>query len=454
VRALPSPRLTLAGLVLVVTVVAVESMAVATVMPTVVRSLHGLHWYGWSFTAYFLADILGMVDAGARADRHGPRRSLVGGLALFGVGLLTAGLAPDMAVFTLGRAFQGLGGGSLIVAIYVVVARAFDPEHRPRVFAALSGAWVVPALVGPAAAGAVADWVGWRWVFLGIAPLAALGALMLVPVVRRVAATGTAAAPRLGLVGGVRLAGGLAVAQLAGQRHDLTTIPLLLLAVAAAGPPLVRLLPPGALRGGRGLPTAVVLRGLLSGGFFGAEAYLPLTLARLHHGAPTEVGIPLTLGAVGWSAGSWWQGRFRAEDRRPLLRVGFALVALGVASLTVLSSGDVSLWVAAPIWMVAGAGMGLAMSSLSVLVLHLSPVPEQGANSAALQVADVVGSVVGVTIAATAVLVAGAPHLATALQVADPLLALIGVAGLLLVPRVGDPPVAATSSLATPATVR
>ena len=143
-----SPRLTLAGLVLVITVVAVEAMAVATVMPTVVRHLHGLHWYGWSFTAYFLTDVIGMVDAGARCDRHGPRSSLVGGLAMFGVGLLTAGLAPDMAVFTLGRAFQGLGGGSLIVAVYVVIARAFDEERRPRVFAAMSGAWVVPASPG------------------------------------------------------------------------------------------------------------------------------------------------------------------------------------------------------------------------------------------------------------------------------------------------------------------
>ena len=433
-----SPRLTLAGLVLVITVVAVEAMSVATVMPTVVRHLHGLHWYGWSFTAYFLADVVGMVDAGARCDRHGPRSSLVGGLAMFGVGLLTAGLAPDMAVFTLGRAFQGLGGGSLIVAVYVVIARGFDQERRPRVFAAMSGAWVVPALVGPAAAGAVTDWVGWRWVFLGIAPLAALGALMLVPVVRAVSASGTAGAPRLGLVGGVRLATGLALGQLAGQRHDLTAIPLLILAVAVAGPPLVRLLPPGALRGGRGLPTAVVLRGLLSGGFSGAETYLPLTLTRLHHGAPTEVGIPLTLGAIGWFGGSWLQGQSRAQDRRPLLRAGFALMSIGVAALTVLTIGDVTLWAAAPIWMVAGAGMGLAMPTISLLVLHLSPEPEQGANSAALQVADVVGSTIGVTLAATAVLVAGTSHLATALLVADPLLALIGVGGLFLSSRVGE----------------
>ena len=446
-----SSRLTLAGLVLVVTVIAVEAMAVATVMPTVVRHLHGLHWYGWSFTAYFLADVIGMVDAGARTDRYGPRRSLVGGLAMFGVGLLTAGLAPDMAVFTLGRAFQGLGGGSMIVAIYVVIARAFDQERRPRVFAVISGAWVVPALVGPAAAGAVTAWVGWRWVFLGIAPLAALGALMLVPVVRHISSNGTANPPRLGPLGGVRLAAGLALGQLAGQRHDWTSLGLIALAVAVAGPPLVRLLPAGALRAGRGLPTAVVLRGLLSAGFFGAEAYLPLTLARLHHGAPTEVGIPLTLGAVGWSLGSWWQGRFKPADRRPLVRAGFSLVSIGVASLTVMTVSDISLWVAAPIWMVAGAGMGLAMSTVSVLVLHLSPEPEQGANSAALQVADVVGSTIGVTLAATAVLIAGTTHLATALRVADPLLALVGAGGLLLVSRVHEPgsrdavPLAATA---------
>jgi MFS family permease len=433
-----SARLTLAGLVLVITVTAVEAMAVATVMPTVVRHLHGLHWYGWSFTAYFLADVVGMVDAGTRCDRHGPRRSLVGGLALFGVGLLTAGLALDMVVFTVGRALQGLGGGSLIVAVYVVIARAFDQERRPRIFAVISGAWVVPALVGPAAAGAVTDWIGWRWVFLGIAPFAVLGALMLVPVVRRISAGGTATVRRLGPVGGLRLAAGLALGQLAGQRLDWTSIPLLAVAIAVAGPPLVRLLPPGALRGSRGLPSAVVLRGLLSGGFFGAEAYLPLTLARVHHGAPTEVGIPLTLGAIGWSAGSWWQGRYRPADRRPLMRAGFSLVATGVAGLTVLTVRDVSLWAAAPIWMVAGAGMGLAMSTVSVIVLHLSPVPEQGANTAALQVADVVGSTIGVTLAATAVLVAGTAHLAAALRVADPLLAMIGVAGLLLVSRVHD----------------
>ncbi|MDQ1700342.1 MAG: hypothetical protein QOG34_2205, partial [Frankiaceae bacterium] len=122
---------------------------------------------------------------------------------------------------------------------------------------------------------------------------------------------------------------------------------------------------------------------------------------------------------------------------------GFSLVALGLTSLVVVTFDGVSMWAAVPIWMITGAGMGLAMSSVSVLVLHLSPVPEQGANTAALQVADVIGSTIGVTVAATAVLVAGTAHLATALRVADPLLALIAVGGLPLVTRATTPSPAA-----------
>src|SRR5947209_16645867 len=110
-------QLTLAGIVLVISVAAFEAIAVATAMPTVARSLHGLSFFGWSFTLFFLADIVGLVDAGARVDRRGPTPSLIGGLSLFAVGLVVDGLAPDIGVFLVGRALQGLGAGAFIVAI-------------------------------------------------------------------------------------------------------------------------------------------------------------------------------------------------------------------------------------------------------------------------------------------------------------------------------------------------
>ncbi|HEY7968004.1 MAG TPA: MFS transporter [Solirubrobacteraceae bacterium] len=428
-----SHRLPTFGVVLVITVAAVEAMSVATVMPTAVRALHGLHYYGWAFTAFFLGDIVGMVDAGRRCDRLGPGASLIGGLVLFAGGLATASAAPDMAVFVTGRALQGLGSGALIVAVYVVVARAFPAELRPRAFAALSAAWVLPALIGPVVAGAVADAFGWRWVFIGIAPLAALGAFMLIPVVRRLPETAASgAAPRLGLLGSAFLAGGLAALQAGGTELGVLGAAVALAGFAAIVPPLRRLLPAGALRLARGLPTVIVLRGVLTAAFFGAEAYLPLTLTRLYHGSPTVVGIPLTLGALGWSSASWWQGRHPAGERRTafLLR-GFCLVAVGVGALCTLAALSLSLWVAAPIWAIAGAGMGLAMPTISVLMLTLSPPQEQGVNTAALQVTDVLGSVIAITAGACVIDALPGADFATAIVAVDLALAAVALGGAL-----------------------
>src|SRR6516164_2224406 len=95
----PRFRMPATGLVIVVTVVAVEAMSVATIMPTVARALHGLRLYGWGFTAYLLADVVGIVDAGRRCDRHGPGPSLLGGLTAFAGGLVGASVAPDIWVF-------------------------------------------------------------------------------------------------------------------------------------------------------------------------------------------------------------------------------------------------------------------------------------------------------------------------------------------------------------------
>lgn len=431
-------RLPAFGLVLVITIAAVEAMSVATVMPTVVRSLHGLPLYGWAFTGFFLADVVGMVSAGRRTDRHGPRGSLVGGLGLFAVGLLVASVAPNMAVFLAGRALQGLGAGSSIVAAYVVVARAFPAELRPRMFAALSAAWVLPALLSPVAAGAVTGAFGWRWVFVGIAPLAALGAALLVPVLRGLPAAGVAGTtPRLGPLGGVVLAGGLAALQTAGTHLDWSGVALGIVGAVCALALLRRLLPAGSLRLARGLPTVVVLRGLLSGAFFGAEAFLPLTLTRLHHGTPGIVGIPLTVAAIGWSAGSWWQARQRSGQARiRLLTSGFMIVAIGIATLAVLASSATSLWVAAPIWLLAGAGMGLAMPTVSVLTLELSPVTEQGANSAALQVTDVVGTVLGIATGASIIAAISTARFDTAIVLVNLTLATVAFAGALASRRV------------------
>jgi MFS family permease len=432
----PQHRIQVAGLVIVITVVAIEAMSVATVMPTVVRSLHGLRFYSWGFTAYLLADVVGMVDAGRRCDRHGPSPSLIGGLALFATGLVVASLAPDIAVFLLGRVLQGLGGGAMIVAVYVVVARSFPDAMHPKVFGALSAAWVLPSLIGPALAGIVASAFGWRWVFAGIAPLAIGGAALLIPVLRRLPPTprvdGTGSS---GIGRGLLLAGGLGLMQAAAEAVSWWSIPLLIAGLALGIPPLVALLPTGSLRLARGLPAVIMLRGILTCAFFGAESYLPLTLTRVHGATPRVVGIPLTLAALGWSIGSWWQGR-RPRPKVPVLRAGFSIVAIGVALLIVIASPAVSIWLAVPIWAIAGAGMGIAMPTISVLMLDLSPAVNQGTNSAALQISDMVGSIVGIAAVGALVTAFGIDQIRVAVTIGDGVLAAVALGGVLAAPRV------------------
>lgn len=86
-------------------------------------------------------------------------------------GVVVAGAAGSKELFILARVVQGLGGGAVVVAIYVMIARVYVPAARPAAFAALSAAWVLPALIGPGLGGFIAETFGWRWVFFGIVPL-------------------------------------------------------------------------------------------------------------------------------------------------------------------------------------------------------------------------------------------------------------------------------------------
>jgi MFS family permease len=432
----PAYRLQVIGIVIVVTVVAIEGMSVATIMPTVVRDLHGLRYYSWGFTAYLLADVIGMVDAGRRCDRRGPSASLLGGLVIFAAGLAVASVAPDIWMFLVGRVLQGLGGGSMVVAVYVVVARALPESLHPKAFAATASAWVVPSLVGPALAGVVTSALSWRWVFAGIAPLAVGGAALLVPVLRSIAPADHETADTPGrLAPSLMLAAGLAMLQSSAIAVDWWSVPLLLAGLGLVLTAVRRLLPSGSLRLGRGLPTVIMLRGIVACAFFGAEAYLPLTLTRVHHGTPRVVGIPLTFAALGWAAASWWQGR-KPRSPTKVLRTGFALVSVGVAALVIVVLPATSLWAAVPIWAVGGLGMGLVIPLVSVQVLSLSATAEQGINSAALQIADITGSITGIAAAGALVTGLGLHRLSTSVTIGDALLAGIAVLGFLAVPRV------------------
>lgn len=431
-------RVSTIGILLVITLVAFEAMAVATAMPTAVSSLHGLAYYGWAFTGFLVANVVGLVAGGEVADRDGPRRSLLAGLGIFTAGLLVAGLAPDIGVFILGRSIQGFGGGLVLVAVYVVIAEVYDESLRPRIFAALSAAWVLPSLIGPAVSGALTQHVSWRLVFLLIAPFVLLGLFLVLPSVRALPAHERSGQRLVRWRFALLAAAGVAAMQYAGQ--ELRWLSLLPLAVGLVllVPALGRLLPAGTGRVRRGLPAVVALRGLLAGGYFAVDSYVPLTLTRLHHYGPTLAGLPLMVGALGWSAGSWWQGHRPQEHRNRLIRVGFTLITVAALLMSTLTISGTPGWVAYFAWVFGGTGMGLAMPVLSLLLLELSPVAERGKNSSALQIADALSG--AVTIGIGGVLIAAATRgmlsLHGALGIVDVAMAGVALTGAVLASRV------------------
>jgi MFS family permease len=110
------------------------------------------------------------VIAGILIDRGGLTRPFLMGIGLFSLGLLIGGLAPSMPVLVVARVIQGFGAGAIPAVAYVSIGRAL-PEHlRPRMFATLSTAWVIPGVIGPSLAGVVAESLNWRLVFLACCP--------------------------------------------------------------------------------------------------------------------------------------------------------------------------------------------------------------------------------------------------------------------------------------------
>ncbi|MEU3983634.1 MFS transporter [Streptomyces sp. NPDC026672] len=388
------------GIVSVVLLIAFEATAVSTAMPVAARELHGVSLYAFAFSGYFTTSLFGMVLAGQWSDRRGPLAPLTTGIAAFAAGLVVAGAAGAMWVFILGRAVQGLGGGLVIVALYVVVGRAYPERLRPAIMAAFAAGWVVPSVVGPLAAGTVTERLGWRWVFIGIPVLVVLPLALALPQIRRRAAGpvgegAPASVDRRRIRLALAISVGAGLLQYAAQ--DLRWLSLLPGAVGAGllVPAVLGLLPRGTYRAARGLPSVVLLRGLAAGSFIAAESFVPLMLVTQRGLSPTLAGFSLAAGGVTWALGSWLQSRERfAPYRERLMTLGMVLAAAAIAVAPSVLVHSVPVWTVAVAWGFGCFGMGLVISSSSVLLLRLSAPEEAGTNSAALQISDGLSNVV------------------------------------------------------------
>ncbi|MEW5990731.1 MAG: MFS transporter [Chloroflexota bacterium] len=413
----PGRRPLTVGLVLTITLVASEALAVATAMPIVAGDLGGLELYGWVFSAFFLGTLIGISVVGGLIDERGMVLPFVGGLVLFAIGLLICGLAPSMETVVVGRFIQGLGAGAIPPVAYVAIGRSMPDRLRPQMFATLSAAWVLPGVAGPVVAGFVAEVWHWRLVFLGLLPLIAiagsiaLGAMRAIPdqpggmAAGGAAAAATRSAARaerrrryawavVVTVGAALLTSGL----LSDQPPVFAVASIVGLAITLVA--FRQLTPAGTLRLARGYPAAVLLRGFLTFAFFAVDVNVTLLLQEVRGWSALEAGIAITAATLAWSAGSWFQARTVARvGAEGFVRIGFPVVALGMAGLAPALLPEVPAIISVPTFAVAGFGMGLAYSQFAIIILRDAPRDGQGAVTAAVSLSDALGTALGAGVA-------------------------------------------------------
>ncbi|MDB4973226.1 MAG: major facilitator superfamily 1 [Myxococcaceae bacterium] len=390
----PLGRLT-CGLALTVVATAFEALAVATILPATSAELGGLAWYGWTFSAFMLANLVGTSLGGGATDRRGPTLPFSCGTVMFASGLVVSGFAPSMPVIVAGRVLQGLGAGLLSSVSYACIARAYPLALQPRMLATLSSAWVIPGLVGPGLSAAIVQYAGWRWVFLGLAPLPLVAAVLVLPALHELPAEQTMAQPAIA-GRAVQLALGMTALLAAPRLHSWgggLALAAAGLALAARGFP--RLMPEGTLAARAGLPAAVACMALITAAFFGTEAYLPLTLSRVRQQPILLIGSALTAASLTWTAGAWLPLRLTPRfGRRAVVQAGLALLVLGILATLSLLSARVPAWCAVLAWGLTGLGVGLSFTACSAAVLEAAPAGREGATSASLQLAQVLGAAV------------------------------------------------------------
>jgi len=247
--------------------------------------------------------------------------------------------------------------------------------------------------------------------------------------------------------------GGLTLA--AGSGGGLAGIGLIVAGGAIGLPVLRRLLPAGAFSARYGLPATILSRGLLTFMFFGSDAFVTLSITLVRHRSPVLAGLAVTGSTLAWTAGAWIQARLnsRFEGRR-LVRIGLTIILTAMAGLVVMIRTDVPVAEGLAAWTVAGLGMGLCYSPITLMMLREAPPGREGWASASLNLADVLGTAMGIGIGGAAIALAGRAGwtLSSGVTIAVAIAAAGGVTALAIsrrlpVGRIG-PTVPATAELA------
>ena len=167
---IPLPRrqviLTMVGLLLALFLAALDQTVVSTAMPRIIAELGGFDRYTWVTTAYLVASTVSVPIVGRLTDIYGRKIFFIGGIAVFLVGSVLAGVSGSMNQLIASRAIQGLGGGVIMANSFVAIADLFPPEERGKFQGFLGVVFGMSSVIGPTLGGFITDNFSWNWIFL------------------------------------------------------------------------------------------------------------------------------------------------------------------------------------------------------------------------------------------------------------------------------------------------
>lgn len=383
------------GIILAVTTVAFEGLAITTIAPDLARHLNGIHLYGWIFSAFLLSQILGTMVVGQQIGKIGVYRSFSLSIVIFVAGILIAATSMNMPMLIGGRAFQGFGAGAIVTCVYYSITLSYPDALRTKILAAFSSAYILPALIGPYFAGLLAEYVSWRFVFWLVLPLIALAVLLTLPSFLKLQAGNIPvkkSSRKEGYALLLTIGTGLLLAGL-GFVSDWKGIALSLIGLIIMIRPLQKLLPDGTFFIKKGLPATIVSRGLYVACYVATESYVVLALTEVKGLSADLAGLIVAAGALSWSTAAWLQSKLderdRGRGRKKRVTFGIGLMIVGVSLVITavgLESGGIVFAMISQIFI--GFGIGLANPTTGAIALQHARPGEEGEISSHLQFVD------------------------------------------------------------------
>jgi MFS family permease len=397
--------------------IGVDGLGVAIALPAIQEDFGARPVDGqWVLTAYGLCFGGGLLLCGRLGDLAGRRRMLIVGMALFGAGAVAAAAAPTLGVLVAARALPGVGSAAAVPAALALIGSLYQPgPQRTRALALFAATASVGVTTGLVLGGALTQWLGWRWIFVVMAPLAAVAALAAPRVLPEARAEDAGGPPDV--LGAVLATGGMLAllfgatrAERSGVAAVETWLPALagvaLLAAFVAWErrvraPIVRL---DVLRG-PGLRAATLGAALNAVAFtaivYAGSLYLQGELGYRPLGASMAI-LPLDL--VAFAVTVWGAAWIAGRSPRALLAGAFATSALALlwlarAPVDAVYARDVL----GPL-VVLGASLPIAFVVLTQQVLADVGPDERGMASGIFETANhLFGGAVGVALYATVI---------------------------------------------------